>query len=592
MRLCLICILFLNLVAPAYARQGLAAGSGMSDNEWEQQVQQPDSVQQNTNITRLLEKNFGVNQNEELEAARDRQNFENYDGYTIRNIYINTDNIADTNSRLWIDRTLNSLHAVTRDGVIRRDLLFKSGDRLDPVVMMNNRQLLRQRSYLSDIDFTIVPVAGEDMTVDIYVRTRDTWTISMDARVDGDGETNLRVFDKNIAGFGSMLSISSFFNWKHGGYGGHLVDYHMPNIAGTFFSGDVRLGKAFERNYIGAKINKEFITDYDHAGGAIYMKSRDTVDMYNLDTTINYSYQKYELWAGKAFRVGSGGNSMYVTARYFSNRFSDRPEVAEEYNPFFHDHKVFLMSTGLYKERFRTATRIHGYGVREYVAYGYKAELVGGYSWGEFRDEWYVGGSFKAGKFFPFGYLAYDIGLGTSINKEGKFYRTSLVSNLTYFSPLLNLGPRYQMRQFASINMTRGWNRVDGFREVLSFVDAAELRGLKEVAFGQNRLVMRNETVFFTPWEIHGFKFAAFTFGDIGFIGDNANFVQNDFYAAIGAGVRIKNERLVFATINLRVGFALGRHGFVDAEYFRLSNKDLHVPDRYIPERAQPVEYR
>lgn len=600
MRCCLAFILLLIFSATANGQELSARLQEQQlEQPEEQRPEQPRDSEQRLDTTRkrggifgLMERNFGIDQQEELDAERDQQNFERYEGYVIRDIYVDTDNIADTASRLWIDRTVNSLHAVTRPGVIRNDLFFKSGDRLDPVLMMNNRQLIQSRNYISDIEFTIVPVPGSTSEVDIHIRTRDTWTISLDTRIDGDGETNLRVFDKNIGGVGGTLGISSFFNWRHGGYGGNLVDFDMPNIAGTFFSGNVRLDKAFDRHYVGAMVNKEFITDFDHAGGASFMKSRDTVEILYLDTTIHYSYQKFEVWAGKAFRLGALGNSIYATARYFSNRFLDRPRVEPEYNPFFHDQKAMLASVGVYRERFRTATRIYGYGVEEYVAYGYKAELTGGYSWGEFNDVWYAGGSFKAGRFYRFGYLALDVGLGTSINGEGKFFRTSLVSNITYFSPLINLGSRYQIRQFTNFNLTRGWNRVSGFRETLAFVDAAELHGLQEPVFGQNRLVMRNETVFFTPWRIHGFRFAAYTFADLGLIGDRANFFQNDFYATLGAGVRIKNERLIFATVNIRLGFALSSHGFIDADYFRLSNKNIQVPIRYIPQRAQPVEYR
>lgn len=590
MRAWLLCIIFLTVTAAAYSQQG---SSVIYDNlDKPENMRQPDSIRQPTAISRLLEKNFGINLNEEAEARIDRENIERYRGFIIRNIYIETFNIADTASKLWFDRTLNALHVVTRENVIRKDLLFEQGDRLDPELMMNNRQLIRSRSYIADVDFDIVPVGGDPAMVDIYVRTRDTWTISMSVRTDSDGEVNMRVFDKNIAGWGTTLGLSTYFNWRHGGYGGNLVDYHIPNVAGTFFSGDIKFGKAFKRNYIGAGVNKEFITDYDYAGGLSYMKSRDTVEIYSLDTTINYGYENFEIWMGNSFRMGARGNNIYFTTRYFTNRFYERPFVDIDYNPFFHNQKMALASVGIYKERFRTATKVYGYGIREDIAYGYRAELVGGYSWGEFADQWYTGGSFRFGRFYRLGYFSYDIGLGTLINPGGKFSRTALVSNIHFISRLMNLSSRFQMRQFTDINITKGWNRIGGFREALAFVDDSELRGLREKAFGQNRLVLRNESVFFTPWEIHGFKFAVFTFTDLGLIGDKANFVQNAFYATVGAGVRVKNEALIFATINIRIGFALNKNGFIDAEYFRISNRDRTVPIRYIPERAQTIDYR
>ena len=51
----------------------------------------------------------------------------------------------------WLERTSNKLHYLTRDRVIRRDLLFGPGDRFDPQLVVRNKQLLRSRSYIADV---------------------------------------------------------------------------------------------------------------------------------------------------------------------------------------------------------------------------------------------------------------------------------------------------------------------------------------------------------------------------------------------------------------------------------------------------------
>lgn len=48
---------------------------------------------------------------------------------------------------------------------------------------------------------------------------------------------------------------------------------------------------------------------------------------------------------------------------------------------------------------------VYGFGTREYLATGYKAELVSGYSWGEFNDEMYLGMSYQTGGFRGMGYI-------------------------------------------------------------------------------------------------------------------------------------------------------------------------------------------
>ena len=90
---------------------------------------------------------------------------------------------------------------------------------------------------------------------------------------------------------------------------------------------------------------------------------------------------------------------------------------------------------------------------------------------------------------------------------------------------------------------------MDGYRESFGFEDNAELRGLGEEIYGNNRLVVNSETVVFTPWHLYQFRFALYGFADLGILGYNGNLFKNGFYSTIGIGVRIKNEHLIFRTI-------------------------------------------
>ena len=175
-------------------------------------------------------------------------------------------------------------------------------------------------------------------------------------------------------------------------------------------------------------------------------------------------------------------------------------------------------------------------------------------------------------------------------NRDGRFYRTALVSNLNWFSNLMGKG-RYRVRQFIDVNLTRGWNRMDGYRESFGFEDNAELRGLGEEIYGNNRLVVNSETVVFTPWHLYQFRFALYGFADLGILGYNGNLFKNGFYSTIGIGVRIKNEHLIFRTINIRLGFAVGRTGLLNANYFHINTEDKRQPIRYRPQKATVTDY-
>ncbi|MDE5695520.1 MAG: hypothetical protein K2H77_06075, partial [Alistipes sp.] len=101
------------------------------------------------------------------------------------------------------------------------------------------------------------------------------------------------------------------------------------------------------------------------------------------------------------------------------------------------------------------------------------------------------------------------------------------------------------------------------------------------------RAVLNTETVFFTPWQPLGFRIAFFGFADFGLIGYSPNAFRNDFFASLGGGVRIKNERLIFSTIQIRLGVAFGKNGLADSDYFRLSNSTRLEQYRYRPSRPE-----
>ena len=81
------------------------------------------------------------------------------------------------------------------------------------------------------------------------------------------------------------------------------------------------------------------------------------------------------------------------------------------------------------------------------------------------------------------------------------------------------------------------------------------------------------------------------TDADLGILGYNGNLFKNGFYSTIGIGVRIKNEHLIFRTINIRLGFAVGRTGLLNANYFHINTEDKRQPIRYRPQKATVTDY-
>lgn len=492
----------------------------------------------------------------------------------------------------WLERAANNTHMQTRERVIRRDLLFKPGDKFDPQLAVRNKQLLRSRPYISDTEFIVVPDSLDSTRVNLVVRTRDSWTISVDAGIHGDGRTMVGLSDANILGTGNTLKFKTNFSRKDFSYGGNMVEYRIPNVLGTFYTAEFSAGRDFYNSELVLGLRKEFIRPTDYEIGLTYSDVKSKRYMIDLDTSLLVKVRNLDAWGGRSRYIRPINSSIYVTGRYSYARFSRRPPVTASYNPALHDHDAMLLGLGLYREKFYTANMVYGFGTKEYLATGYKGELVGGYSWGEFNDEMYLGMSYQTGGFRKLGYIMGGITLGSYIDLVSGMWRHSAVDvDLRWFSNLF-LFRRSRIRQFLALNYTQGWNRGEGSDEMIRFTRENGLQALKEHITGTNRMILNTETVVFSPYQPLGFRIAFFGYADFGLIGYSPNIFKNDFFTSFGLGIRLRNERLVFNTVQIRLGIAFGKRGLVESEYFRLSNATRIEQYRYRPTRPEIVGFK
>ena len=513
-----------------------------------------------------------------------------YAGRTVGSIYVRRAQVFDPDGN-WFERAGNNTHALTHERVVRRDLLFRTGDRVDPALLVRNKQLLRSRDYLSDAAIELIPDPQDTSVVHVVVRTRDSWTISADASFRGRGHTMFGVYDANILGTGNKLQLNTYFDRRDFGFGGCIVEYEIPNLLGTFYTADFSAGRNFYESELRVGLHKEFIRPTDYEVGAEYNRLKEERYFVDRDTTGLVRVEAIDTWVGRSRYLPSIASSIFLTGRYFRARHGRRPEVTPTHNPLFHDTDDLLVGLGLYREKFYSANLVHGFGIREYLAAGYRAELTGGYSWGEFDDRIYVGARIMGGGFTRPGYLSGSASVGSYIDPAtGVWSRSAADIDLRWFSNLF-IFRRNRIRQFLALNYTQGWNRGTGSDETVRFTTENGLRALREHLVGTNRAVLNTETVLFTPFQPLGFRFAFFGFADFGLLGDHANPFRNEFSASFGVGLRIRNERLIFHAIQIQLGIAVGKRGWLDSRYFRISNQPRMEDFRFLPQKPETAGF-
>jgi outer membrane protein assembly factor BamA len=137
----------------------------------------------------------------ELEAA----------GATVGEIRVIPLDIFDTNDpaeNYALFRLANRLHIQTRESVIRRAILFQSGEPVSVRLIEETERLLRSNRYLYDV--SLRPVAVQGGVVDIEVVTRDTWSLSVGAGVGtsgGESSSSVEFSEYNLFGTGTSLGF-------------------------------------------------------------------------------------------------------------------------------------------------------------------------------------------------------------------------------------------------------------------------------------------------------------------------------------------------------------------------------------------------
>jgi hypothetical protein len=156
--------------------------------------------------------------------------------YRLGDVTVVRQNVFEVEDN-WLHRVANRYHLRTRESVVRAVLPVTVGDRVDVRRLREAERILRGKAYLYDARVIPARLCGD--VLDLYVVTRDVWTleprISID-RAGGENEIGLGVTDVNLLGYGKALTLSYE---KDADRRGTLISYSDPNIADSRWATDL-----------------------------------------------------------------------------------------------------------------------------------------------------------------------------------------------------------------------------------------------------------------------------------------------------------------------------------------------------------------
>lgn len=498
-----------------------------------------------------------------------------YEGKVIGNIYLKKlkifgSDVKDTtkSETTFITHTLNDLHISTSNSIIHNNLLLREGRLLHPTELADNERVIRSLRYVQDARIYVQPVENSYKT-NLVVVTKDVFPI----RFDYNSSTptvakSIGISNINLFGQGHELENNLVFDNQPGRRFGYDAFYRIPNIRGSFVTGEVNFANHFRKEGWSVRLFRDFLTpDMRYAGGLEVSNRRTrTLQAFNLESdsvvVLEHKANVEDLWLGKSYRsfVSPFTNSVdermrvLIAGRIRREQFSERPQVLADSNQLFHNNITFLGSIGLASRRYFKDRLIQNFGRTEDIPAGNLLEFTGGYQVGEFYNRYYIGTQFTKGGFVKrFGYVKATLVAGGFIRKK-RFEQGVVKLSGDYFTHLYTLG-FFKIRQFIKLDYTLGIRRFA--QDVINISDRNGIRGLNNFFLtGRQRLAINAETVIFTPLHFVGFRVAVFGFYDFAIIGsNNKSIAKGDRYQGFGFGVRLKNENLAINTIQLRFGF-------------------------------------
>jgi len=537
----------------------------------------------------------------------DPELFRTYENKVIRSITVKRidpfgPTIEDTTleAARFIKRVGNDMHIKTRTRIIRQSLMFNEGDKLNPFLMFENERLLRNLPYIDDARFLISDADTQHDTVDVVLLIKDLWPLGFGLEMSSVDAGNISLLHTNMIGLGHQFEAKLFWDAAKDKPFGSSFIYSIANLGGSYITGNLYYVNRWNLETYRLDLYRNFMaSDINWAGAATLEKTEITTDVPLRDTTLkdaHLAYLNHDFWLGRSFRIGSQSGlqptqtNFFMAARLWYNDYTRCPDTDEDYLYRFQDKTQLLFSLGFSRQGFYRSTHIYSFGQTEDVPFGYLIKLTGGFEQGQYNYRPYAGLSAS------FAFNINQMGYLYSMAELGSFYYNRKAEQgvfhamIKYYTDLQTIN-RFKFRQFITMEYTQGINRYPD--EYVTLENRSGITGLRSRYLrGDEKILLKLESVMFTPYSLFGFRFVGFAFADLGTISGSTFAVSNNkMFSSIGVGLRIRNERLVFNTLQLKFTWYTSLPDEADYQMFMASGEPRLLLRNFYMDEPQIIGY-
>jgi len=488
-------------------------------------------------------------------------------------------------------RLLNSLHRNTRNWVIRNNLFVSENSTLNAYKVADNERYLRSLEYIQDARIIVVPIPDNPDSVDLLVITKDLFSITGELNSLSTNSYKGSITDANVLGMGQKVQVTTSLDPQRSPNFGYVVAYTKNNIGGSFINASVQLATINNDLGTGAQdehakaitFQRPLYSQYSHMAGALtigdYESRKEYVNIPD-SSFFKYHYNVVDGWIGynigiQKIGLNSARDRRFVSVRYFRNHFSEIPyQVGDKYFFKFNDRQAILGQFTFFKQDFYKTNYIYGFGTTEDVPYGYNIALTAGWYKQLNLSRPYVGANFNwyvASQKKDF--IQYFVRTGAFYG-QGQLEDASILFGSSLFSHLY-VYKGIKVRQYLNVSYTKLFNRVG--LDPLRIDNVFGIRYFtSDSVLGDQRMSLHTETSVFLKYKLLGFKFAPFVFADFSLITpEHQGFSKSALFYSLGGGLRLRNENLVFGTIEIFLAYFPRKGNRGDNPLKSFSNSDV-----------------
>ncbi len=171
----------------------------------------------------------------------------------------------------WFGSFVNKFHVLTREDIIRNELLFKEGDVYDPDLLEETERNLRAMGFLGDVE--VIPDTVRNRLVNVSVYTHDRWTLGVKGAYKQEGGVQnmaLALNDNNFMGSGQGMTVGYNYRSDRNNPHGAEIDFVERRLFGTRYGLRAQYRNSEDARVQSVTLERTFYEEAATWAGSIY----------------------------------------------------------------------------------------------------------------------------------------------------------------------------------------------------------------------------------------------------------------------------------------------------------------------------------